>query len=75
MTLKEFLLHKTNVGDLVWIVNGVGHYIGSTIIDCEDAFIHSLNQDLLDHIVVKFYYETRDWTIKPVLVVYVLGEM
>lgn len=68
MTLQDFLLHKTNVGDLVWVTD-CGWYIGCTIIDHEDSFIHSLNPKMLDRKVKNYQYEKRDWTIKPVLVI------
>lgn len=68
MTLKDFLLHETKIGDLVWITDGTW-YLGCTIIDHEDLFIGSLNPKLLKRKVKNHYYETRDWTIKPVLVV------
>lgn len=68
MTLKEFLLHKTKVGDLVWFTNG-SWYLGCTSIDHEDLFIGSLNPELLKREVKTHHYETRDWITKPVLVV------
>lgn len=68
MKLRDFLLYKTEVGDLVWICIG-GWYAGCTVIDHEDLFIGSLNPHMLEREVKKSGYERRDWTIKPVLVV------
>lgn len=68
MTLSKLLLRHTNVGDLVWITD-CGWYIGCTVIDHEDLFIGSLNPSILSKEVKSYKYETRDWTIKPVLVV------
>lgn len=68
MTLNKLLLRHTNVGDLVWITD-CGWHIGCTVIDHEDLFITSLNPSILSKEVKSYKYETRDWTIKPVLVV------
>lgn len=68
MTLSNLLLRHTSVGDLVWITD-CGWYIGCTVIDHEDLFIGSLNPYILSKEVKSYKYETRDWTIKPVLVV------
>lgn len=69
MTLHDFLLHNTKLGDLVWITTNDGLYVGCTIIDHIDHFIGSLNPSILSKGVKSHHYETRDWTIKPVLVV------
>lgn len=66
MNLKEFLLERTNVGDLV-VFKQDGWQIGCTIIDNEDLFIGSLNPILLRANVKTHEYTVRDWTIKPVI--------
>lgn len=73
MSLREFLLHHTDVNDLVWICDN-GWYIGCTVIDGEDLFIGSLNPKLLERKVKSHAYTKKDWIIKidemiPVLVV------
>lgn len=68
MDLKEFLLHQTNVGDIVVIKDG-GWQTGCTMIDNEDLFIYSLNPTMLRRKVRNYYYDKRDWTNKDVLVV------
>jgi hypothetical protein len=68
MTLSEVLLHKTKVGDLV-LIEDCGWQIGCTIIDHEDLFIRSLDENMLSRKVVSFLYEKRDWTTKNVMVV------
>lgn len=68
MKLSELLFHHTNVGDLV-IFEDDGWQIGCTIVDHEDLFIGSINPAFLIRDVKDYKYETRDWTIKPVLVV------
>lgn len=66
MNLREFLLHHTNVGDLVVFKEGVWQ-IGCTIIDNEDLFIGSINPILLRANVKNHAYTTRDWIIKPIV--------
>lgn len=68
MKVSELLLHHANTGDLV-IFKDSGWQIGCTIIDYEDLFVRSLSVALLTTKVKSYKYETRDWTIKPVLVV------
>lgn len=68
MKLSELLLRHTNVGDLV-IFEDSGWMIGCTIIDYGNPFTRSLSVELLTTEVKSYKYETRDWTIKPVLVV------
>lgn len=69
MKLKDFLLHKTKVADIVVIREG-GWQIGMTMIDNEDLFIHSLNPTLLELYTVTCYtYDKREWANKDVLVV------
>lgn len=75
MSLREFLLYHTDVGDLIWICDN-GGYIGCTVIDGEDLFIGNLNSKLLKRKVKSHEYTKKDWTIKidemiqiPVLVV------
>lgn len=66
--LKDILLHRTDVGDLVLIKDG-GWQICCTMIDHEDLFIYSLDNKLLEKEVEEYYYEEQDWTTKNVLIV------
>lgn len=69
MTLRDFLLHETRVGDIV-VIREHGWQIGMTRIDNEDLYIYSLNPVLLDmYDVICFTYEKLDWATKKVLVV------
>lgn len=68
MDLREFLLHRTNVGDII-IIRDSGWQTGCTMIDNEDLFIDSLNPAMLRRNVRNSYYDKRDWTNKDVLVV------
>lgn len=65
--LRELLLKKTEVGDLV-MFHKDGWYVGCTIIDPEDLFIGSLSDSILKEKVKDYYYTTLDWTIKPVMI-------
>ena len=56
MTVEEYLLKHTEVGDLVEFTAG-GWRIGITYIDSEDLFIQSLSRDLLS---AKVKYENKD---------------
>ena len=56
MTVQEYLLHHTNVGDLVEFTDG-GWRIGITYIDSEDLFIQSLSKRLLN---ANVEYENKD---------------
>ena len=56
MTVQEYLLHHTNVGDLVEFTDG-GWRIGITYIDSEDLFIQSLSKRLLN---ANVEYENTD---------------
>lgn len=56
MTVREYLLYHTDMGDLVEFTSG-GWRIGITYIDSEDLFIQSLNKSLLDSNVK---YENKD---------------
>lgn len=47
MTLEEFLLHKTEVNTYVEIFDA-GYLVGMCFIDCEDLFINSLSQNILN---------------------------
>lgn len=71
MTLQEFLLTKTRVGDVV-IFTECGWQVGCTRIDNEDLFIRSLDDRLLLREVHRSYYEKRDWLIKEALIVELL---
>ena len=68
MDLREFLLHYTNVADIVVIIDN-GWQTGCTMIDNEDLFIDSLNPVMLRRKVRNSYYDKRDWSNKDVLVV------
>lgn len=68
MNLREVLLLKTKVGDLILIRNR-GWQIGCTIIDHEDLFIRSLDKYMLRTEVKDFRYEKQDWTTKNVMIV------
>jgi hypothetical protein len=56
MTVLDYLLHETDMGDLVEFTEG-GWRIGITYIDSEDLFVQSLNRDLLSAEVV---HENKD---------------
>ena len=56
MKVAEYLLHHTEVGDLVEFTDG-GWRIGITYIDHEDLFIQSLNKNLLN---AEVKYENKD---------------
>lgn len=68
MTLREVLLFKTKVDDLI-LIRKLGWQIGCTIIDHEDLFIRSLDKNMLRTEVKDFRYEKRDWTTKDVMIV------
>ena len=68
MDLKEFLLRKTNVGDIV-VIQDAGWQTGLTMIDNEDLFISSLDPSMLRRKVRNSYYDKRDLANKDVLVV------
>lgn len=68
MKLKDVLLTKTKVGDLV-LIRDCGWQIGCTIIDHEDLFIRSLDNRMLDAKVEDFRYEKQNWTTKNVMIV------
>lgn len=68
MNLSEVLLHRTDVGDLV-LIRDSGWQIGCTMIDHEDLFINSLDNNLLRKEVGNYYYEKKDWTTKNVMIV------
>ena len=70
MTLKEVLLHKTKVGDVVIFIDG-GWQVGATIIDSEDLFIRSLDSKFLDRKVDEYVYEDIEWCKYKVFVVYI----
>ena len=48
MTIEEFLLHHTNVGDVIVFRNS-GWYEGITIIDSEDLFIRLFDETFLNY--------------------------
>lgn len=56
ITVEEYLLKHTEVGDLVEFTSG-GWRIGITYIDHEDLFIQSLNKNLLN---AKVKYENKN---------------
>ena len=58
MDLREFLLRKTNVGDIV-VIQDAGWQTGLTILD----------PSMLRRKVRNSYYDKRDWANKDVLVV------
>lgn len=69
MTLRDFLLHETRVGDIV-VIREHGWQVGMTRIDNEDLYIYSLNPVLLDlYDVICFTYEKRGWAAKDVIIV------
>lgn len=67
MTLREVLLYKTKVGDLV-LIRDNGWQIGCTIIDHEDLFVRSLDDRMLDTEIKGFKYEKQAWTTKNVMI-------
>ena len=68
MRLRDVLLTKTKVGDLV-LIKDCGWQIGCTIIDHEDLFVRSLDGRMLNTNVRDFRYEKQDWTTKDVMIV------
>ena len=68
MRLRDVLLTKTKVGDLV-LIRDCGWQIGCTIIDHEDLFVRSLDGRMLNTNVRDFRYEKQDWTTKDVMIV------
>lgn len=68
LTLREVLLHKTKVGDLV-LIEDSGWQIGCTIIDHEDLFVRSLDENMMSRKVTSVRYEKQDWTTKNVMIV------
>ena len=52
MTIKDFLLEHTKVGEVVVFRDG-GWYTGLTMIDHEDLFIHLFSSKFLDETVKK----------------------
>ena len=70
VSLAEFLLNKTKIGDAV-IFRDSGWYIGCTRVDNEDIFIHSLSPSLLIRDVKYIDYEECGWLTKKALVVYI----
>ena len=66
MTLREFLLHHTNVGEIVIIREG-GWQTGCTMIDHEDLFINSLAQSYLNMEVLEHERVKKEWTTKTVV--------
>jgi len=60
MTVRHFLLNKTDVGRVVCFHEG-GWFIGCTKVDSEDLFIGSLNPDMLNKNIESFKHEEIDW--------------
>lgn len=68
MTVKELLLERAKIGDIVIFREG-GWQIGMTRIDNDGFFIQSLSTWLLCKEVRHHEYTDRDWTSEKVLVV------
>lgn len=68
MTLRDFLMNMADIGSLV-LIHDNGWQIGCTMVDNEYWFIDSLNQELLDHDVMSWYYTERDWISRTVIIV------
>lgn len=69
MTLRDFLMDKAKIGDIV-VIREHGWQIGMTRIDNENLYIYSLNPVLLDlYEVICFTHERREWATKDVTVV------
>lgn len=51
------------------MIEDSGWQIGCTIIDHEDLFVRSLDQNMMSRKVISFRYEKQDWTTKKVMVV------
>ena len=66
MTLRELLLCKTKVDDII-IFRLSGYRIGCTMIDYEDLFIHSIDNNLLEKEIIDYHYIEQDWTTKKVM--------
>ena len=69
LNLRDVLLHRTEVGDLVLIRDYAGWQIGCAMIDDKDWFIDSLDDRLLNLEVKNYYYRSQDWTTKNVMIV------
>ncbi len=67
-TLRNFLLHKTNVDDVIRIRDS-GWYIACAIIDHEDLFIRGLNSKILNEKVKHVEHEYQEFMTKPVTVI------
>ena len=72
MKLREFLNQFKTIGGIgeIVVIREHGWQIGLTRIDNEGFFMHNLNPVILDlYDVVKYGYETRDWSKVPVMAV------
>lgn len=67
-TLKDFLLHKTDVGDVIRIRDD-GWYIACVIIDHEDLFIRGLNPKIFNKEIKHVEYEYQEFITQPVTIV------
>ena len=63
VSVGEYLLHHTNVGDHCDIYDG-GYYCASFIIDCEDLFARNLNRELAKTYIDRDVFEERTITDK-----------
>lgn len=67
-TLKDFLLHKTDVGDVIRIRDD-GWYIACAIIDHEDLFMRGLNSKIFNKEVKHVEHEYQEFMTQPVTVI------
>lgn len=69
MTVKEFLLHCTKVGD-VCVISDCGSDLAYAVIDHEDLFVGGISKMYLDKTVLNTKNERREWAINEVTVIY-----
>ena len=67
-TLRDFLLHKTDVGDVIRIIED-GWYIACVIIDHEDLFMRGLNPLIFNKEVKHVEYKYQEFMTQPVTVI------
>ena len=69
MTVKEFLLHRTKVGD-VCVIADCGYDLVCAVIDHEDLFVGGIPKMYLDKTVLNTKNERREWAVNEVTVIY-----
>ena len=69
MTVKDFLLHRTKVGD-VCVISDCGCDLAYAVIDHEDLFIGGIQRMYLDKTILNTKNEHREWAVNDVTVIY-----